>query len=119
MTASITPSAAISIKDSEISPNPNPIPLPGTAIACPTGTLVQEMTLPAATSNISLPFPAGVTTAAIIIFYPVLCPDLVVTFGGQVVAVPIGCPFFLYAIAGDEFVISSVKGGKILYSVGG
>lgn len=116
---SITPTAAVALKDAGVSANPNPVPFGGLAVKCPVGALAADVVLAAATSERALPFPVGVTTAAFLAVLAVDVADLVVSYGAQDLAVPLGQPLFLYGAAAADVSVSSVLGGKIAYVVGG
>ena len=115
----VTPGSTVALKDTGLSPNPNPVPFGGIAVDCPVGALSQDVTLPASTADEALPFPVGVTTAAILAIYAVTTADLVVTVGTQDLTVPLGQPLFLYDVAAADIAVSSVLGGKLTYVVGG
>lgn len=123
MSVQITPAATVAIKDSGITPNPNPVPFAGSALSCNIGALSQDVVLAAATSNASLPFPSGVTTAKIIALCAATVTDLVVTvtISGQSVnlALPVNQPIFLYNLTSAQIKISSVLGGKLTCVLGG
>lgn len=116
---SIGVQAALSIKDSGISANPNPLQPVGTFVACPTGALAQDVQLAAASSNVALPFPVGLATAAVVVVVAATTADLVVKVSGQALTVPIGQPLFLYGVAASAVSVSTVLGGKITVLVGG
>lgn len=115
----VTPAATIALKDSGLSPNPNPVPFGGLAVNCPKGALVQDVVLVANSSDVTLTFPVGVTTAAVLAILAADVSDLVVTNDGVDLTVPLGQPLLLYSVAAADISVSSVKGGKVTYVVGG
>ena len=115
----ITPAATVALRDTGITPNPNPVPFGGLAVSCPTGANVQDVILAAISVNVALPFPIGLTTAAIIGIFASEAADLIVTVSGVDFSVPLEQPFFLYDVAAADISFSSVLGGKITYLVGG
>lgn len=115
----ITPLLTVAVKNSGISPNPNPIPYGGLPVNCPGGHVSEDVVLPAATSNAQLPFPAGVTTAAILIIQALTTTDLVVTYKGQTMSVPVGQPVIFYGVTQSNVTVSTTLGGEILCTVGG
>lgn len=119
MSITVTPGATISSKDSGISADPNEIPFGGSAIKCPAGVMAQDVVLAAASSNVALTFPVGLSTAAFLAINAVNISDLIVKVSGQSLTVPIGQPLFLYNVAASAISVSSVLGGKIAYVVGG
>ena len=116
---SITPAATIAIFDSELSPDPNPVDFGGVCVECPIGQSGQDVNLSPGASGVSLPFPIGLTTAAILAIRSFDTPDLIVTVDGVDHDVPIGQPFFLYNVAGASVTVGSVLGGKVTFVVGG
>lgn len=116
---SVVIQASLALKDSAISANPNPLPIVGTFVTCPAGALAQDTVLAAASSNVALPFPVGVTTAAVLVIVAQTTADLIVKVSGQALTVPIGQPLFLYSVAASAVSVSSVLGGKITVVVGG
>lgn len=115
----IVPAATIALKDTTLSPNPNPVQFAGCGVKCPTGALAQDVKLAAATVAAALPFPVGVTTAKVIAIFPANISDLIVTYDGTDLEVPIQQPLFLYNVAAADLSVSSVLGGKLTYVVGG
>lgn len=115
----ITPAATIAIKDSGISPNPNPVPFAGIPINCPAGAMAQDVLLAANTAAAPLPFPLALATAAFLAIYAATTTDLIVTVDGTDLNVPLEQPLFLYGVAAADISVSTVKGGKITYLVGG
>lgn len=115
----VTPSATIALKDTGISPNPNPVPFAGAGVTCPKGTIAQDVGLAAASSNVPIPAPTGVTTFKILAIYPSTAADLIVTVGGQNFPVPVNQPFFVYNRLVADVSVSSVLGGKFVCVVGG
>jgi hypothetical protein len=115
----ITPAATLALKDTTLSPNPNPVTFAGQPVDCPVGAMIQDVTLPASTSEEAIPYPFGVTTAAILAICPVTITDLIVTLNAEDLSVPLGQPLFLYGVAAADVSVSSVLGGKVTFAVGG
>lgn len=119
----ITPTAQLSVIDSSTTPSTNlPVTPGGLAVVCPTGALIQDVTLAASTVDAAPAFPIGVTTAKVVYILPVTVTDLVVSVGVAGAAdlqVPLGQPLILYNVAVAQLLVSSALGGKIQYAVGG
>lgn len=109
----------VSAKDANLSPNPSPIAFGGGNVLCPAGVLAQEVSLAAASVNVALPFPIGVTTAKLLVIVALNIVDLIVNYGAESLTVPAGQPLFLYDVLAADVSVSSVLGGKIAYGVGG
>ena len=91
----------------------------------PAGVAVTDMILTADTEKQALPFPNGVSTAAVAFVKAVGgsggCTDLTVQVataaGSTVLTVPVNAAQVFYGVS--ALYVSSVLGGKIQYSVGG
>ena len=85
------------------------------------GIGVNDIILPAATANLSLPFPHGVVTAQVAFIKAVSCTDLTVKLstaaGSTVHSVPKGAAQVFYGVA--ALYASSALGGTVQYSIGG
>lgn len=94
----------------------------GIGISCPNGVIVQEATLPPASSNVALAFPVGVVTSAFVFIAALTATDLVIKTGSGLVALPIlpvGQGFIVYGLTAAQINLSSVLGGQVQYVVGG
>lgn len=115
----LAPGATVTWADTGITTDQNPVPFGGQAINCPTGAIAQDVQLAANASDVALPFPIGLSTAAVIGIYAVNVPDLIIKVNGQTLSVPKGQPWFGYNIASSAISVSTVSGGKITCVVGG
>lgn len=115
----VTPQVTVFTKDPSVQAQPAPTVLCGTDISCDKGALFVNDVLPAATSAAALPFPPGVSTAKVLVIVPLSAPDLVVTYKGQAIPVPVKQPLFLYGLAAADVSVSTVAGGQVAYLVGG
>ena len=123
MSVTATPALQINVVDPSTNPT-DPIALQacGVALYCAGGAKSELPTLPAATANLPLPFPIGITTAVYIFIGAITCTDLIVKVGsGSPVAlsVPLGQGVFFYGLTSSQITISSALGGQIQYSIGG
>ena len=120
VSASIQLALALAIQDTAISPNANPLPAVGTWVSAPNGTQASDIVLAAASSNVAIPFPIGVTTAAVLVIVAENIADLIVKIGGVAMPVlPAGQPLILYGYTASALSLSSVLGGHVTILVGG
>lgn len=93
----------------------------GLGFPCPTGVLSQVTTLAAASSNVPLTFPTGVTTAAVIYIAAITTTDLIVKVGATPVSLTVPAKQFivLYSLTSAVVSLSTVLGGDVQYAVGG
>lgn len=117
----LIPMVSLGAQDTTISPNPYEVmPLQANPIDCAVGVAKETSVLPAASSNVSLPFPIGLTVSKVLAIFAVSTTDLVVKYQGvPLPPVPMGQALFLYGAAYADVNVSTVKGGKIVYVVGG
>jgi hypothetical protein len=115
----VTPAVSVSTKDSALSPFPSEPMLGGQPVACAKGGMGQDVALAAGSSGVSLPFPVGVTTAAIVAIVASGAADLIVNYKGQPHVVPLGQAWFGYTVLASDLTVSTVLGGSIQYVVGG
>lgn len=87
----------------------------------PVGAVAEQLTLPASTSQLLLPLPAGVTTAAFVIIQSVTTSDLTAQLstasGSTVLSVPAYGVLVLYGVS--TLYVSSTLGGVANVYIGG
>lgn len=116
------PAMQISTVDLSANPQENVVArIGGIGLTCPSGVMLQDVTLPANTANLAPAFPAGVTTAVFVYVSALTTTDLIVKVGGAPVSlsVPANQGLMLYGIASSAITLNSVKGGKVQYAIGG
>jgi hypothetical protein len=124
MSVTITPSIQILSNDPSTNPEQNIAAQTGNfGILCPnSGAEMQNVTLPAATAALALPFPIGVTTGLVVYVAALTATDLIVKVGASnpvSLQIPQGQGLVLYNVASNAITLNSVLGGKIQFAVGG
>ena len=115
-----TPALQLAIVDTNADPQEPPaLQGGGQNVNCPNSDGLQSVTLAASTSGYNLPFPAGVTTAALVFIASSTTTDLILTIGGVQQTIPYKQGTFLYGLTASQFSLGTVAGGAIRYWVGG
>lgn len=115
----ISPAIQVTSKDTSLSPFPQPPLTAGAGVRCPSGQLGGTVTLAPGAAAIPLPFPNGVTTAAIVVIVAEGITDLVVTFKGQTKTIPAGQADLYYGVTSANLSLGSTLGGAVAVLVGG
>lgn len=94
----------------------------GVGLSCPNGVMMQDIALAAASSNVPVQFPIGVTSAVFIFIAAITATDLIVKVGSGTpvsLSLPQYQGMMLYGISSSAITFSSVKGGTVQYAIGG
>ena len=116
---------AMQVSTIDLSTNPQNnivIQAGGIGLLCPNGVLMQDLTLAASSSNITLAFPNIVTTALFICITAITTTDLIVKVGsGSPVSlsIPSHQSVMLYNLTSSQVSLSSAAGGQVQYAIGG
>lgn len=118
------PAIQLNTIDLAVSPQTNIMAqVGGIGLTCQNGVVLQDIILAAASTNVALLFPTGISTAVFIYISSITTSDLVVKVGsGSPVALP-PIPYkqgmLLYGLTSAQISLNTVLGGQVQYAIGG